>query len=1056
MKKLKLVLGMFSAVVASSGLAGNTCTWTAGAGNGSWKMADNWDTKPVSWNGDTVVLSAQNGVTSLTNDISAGFVLYSIQVVGDTPVTLTGDRLTINNQTTWLTTETPFTCDVEIRPNQSGSYQWISLGDSATFLKPITLNKDNITLRIKTTAGNGSEIIFNAPLVSTASGTQFAFVPKAGDSMWINASISAPTVSTHCNQVDNDVSEIHVSAPMDYSLLHVENRILICEENNVLCSTGKVEWAGYNWNGRLNLNGHDQMTGPLGGDSNYGNNNCRVLESVNPATLTIAGKVSDTTYAIVRGAVSICLNAPSSDVVQTFGKREHDTTGDLDIARGTLKIAEGAKWTNVKRLHVRGEGAAFEVDTANGVVSPLPSLHHLRVGTGGVVRIPAGVTINTHLFYFGNTSFAVGKYSGVAAEGVTQTDAIDGAGVVEVVAPSSDYVFWTGGANDGNWSSPGNWSGGTPSSSKPVKIAPEAYAETITIGAGDTLPSALTIDGSLATVRVLVDGSFEWNPTAVTVNRGGVLEIEAEASIKTTAGAWTVNEGEILVSGGTLDVNSFTGTFKVKGTDQQEGLLRMTSGVISHKPGNWNDSTKMQIQGYGKLLASGGVLRANTAANGHTSIINVGGQMEFSGTAKYEGVETYSEAFSFRVGGTSFGGASSLANKGPIGKLTILAEDGKTNIVAFTEHAKLSGTPLDATTISADGNGLAVLDINSDASFDGSFGHRIIVGVDDKRGELIVRNGYNATGYRGLIVGGAGGKASDKGDSRVSAFGGFGLFRMTGGGMSIGVRNKKVEEGFFPGWSVGEGGQTLAEGKDIFAGRAEISGGCLTNLGFTVVGGAHSSGIVDQVGGEVCLQGGDNCPFLLGLAGGTGSYVLGGGRLELNQDVFVGGAFTNVIRGSDMLVAAYPYPVNDHTAVGTLTVTGGTFVSSKQIMLGANGTGTINVRGSGAAISCASLVLSNTVELATSSTLNFTADANGFTPIEVAGKVVNTSGTTITVDLTEAPASQNSYKLIGYTVWEGPVPACTFVGSADSNFYLTVRRSGLYVRKLQGSCVIIH
>lgn len=1059
MNRAKLAVGALAAFVAVVGLAGNTCTWTAGAGNGSWKADGNWDTKPASFSGDTVILSVKNGVSSLTNDITSGssaIYLYSLQVKGDAPVTLTGGKVGFNNQNTWIETTVPFVCDAEIGQWQKSYWNYFYLGASATFKKQITLSKEDSALRIVTTAGTGVKVVFDGPLVSTAANTTFALLPKTGDSLWVNNSISAATITPQISGYDSsEKREVHVVGPMDCSLLNVNNCDFYCEADNVLCPTGRIEWVGAQYNGQLELNGHDQTTGPLGGESTYGNDNARILVSSSQATLTIASESSATTYALVRGALNILLDAESSDVVQTFGKRTHDTTGNIDVANGTLKVSEGSKWTNVKKLVVRGAGAAFEVDAANGVENPLPSLHHLRVGAGGLLKLPEGVAIKTHLFYFGNTSFAAGKYSGVAADGVTQTDAIEGAGIVEVVAPSSDYVFWTGGANDGKWSSSGNWSGGTPSASKPVRIAPELYAETISIAAGDVLPSALTIDGALAAVHVTVTGSFAWDPTAVTVNRGGTLEIGTGASITTTKGAWTVNEGEILVSGGTFDANSFGGTFAVKGSDGHEGVFRMTGGLISHKPVNWSESTKLQIQKYGKLQASGGVLRANTAANGHTTIINKGGKMEISGGASYEGVAGYSEAFSFRTTMTDFSGNSSFVNKNQNSKISVVADAGETNVVLFSDHASVSGTGLDSTTIAASGNGRAVFEIDTDTPFSASLGVRILVGVDDKTGEFVFRKGYAATNFRGLIVGGASGSSGNTGASLVSAFGGSGLFRMIGGGMTVGVSNKRVEEGFFPGWSVGEGGQTLADGKGIFTGRAEISGGCLTNLGFTVIGGAHSVGSVEQTGGEVCLKGGDNCPLLLGLAGGTGSYVLGGGCLALDQNAYVGGSFTNIINGGNLLSKAYPYPVEDHTAVGTLTVTGGTLVGTKQIMVGANGAGTINVRGSEAAISCASLILSNTVALATSSTLNFTADANGLAPIEVSGKVVNTPGTTMTVDLTDAPASEKGYKLIGCTSWEGPVPACTFVGSPDPEIHLVARQSGLYAKGRKGIVLVV-
>lgn len=98
MKNIVILFGL-PVLAAMTSFAGNVCTWSGRAGNGSWKDAGNWDTKPVDGNGDTVVL-VNTGAEAITidNDIGA-MSLYSLRFgAGSTaPITLTGGTLTLTS-----------------------------------------------------------------------------------------------------------------------------------------------------------------------------------------------------------------------------------------------------------------------------------------------------------------------------------------------------------------------------------------------------------------------------------------------------------------------------------------------------------------------------------------------------------------------------------------------------------------------------------------------------------------------------------------------------------------------------------------------------------------------------------------------------------------------------------------------------------------------------------------------------------------------------------------------------------------------------------------------
>ena len=57
-------------------LAGNTCTWTGGAGDGKWSSAANWDTPPVSGNDDALIFAGGN-VTSENVEIIGPYAKFA-------------------------------------------------------------------------------------------------------------------------------------------------------------------------------------------------------------------------------------------------------------------------------------------------------------------------------------------------------------------------------------------------------------------------------------------------------------------------------------------------------------------------------------------------------------------------------------------------------------------------------------------------------------------------------------------------------------------------------------------------------------------------------------------------------------------------------------------------------------------------------------------------------------------------------------------------------------------------------------------------------------------
>ena len=841
---------------------------------------------------------------------------------------------------------------------------------------------------------------------------------------------------------------------MTYRELVVYNRSLLCEAEDVLCPSGMVRWVGSSYAGTLDINGFAQKAGTFGiiGDLPNQYNRSVLQNSGARATVTLYGGGSTTTWARVTGPIDLCYAPASSADVQTFAGREHDMTGLIVVSNGTFEVASGTVWKNVTKM-ILAETGAFGVRDDNGGKNPTPALVSLKIGADAMLKLGTGAQMSAVVVTRDGKILPDGRYSGVAAEGVTKVDWVEGAGVLVVGAPAGE-VYWKGAAGDGKWSSADNWSGGVPTASSAVTIWGFDGDQAIAMGAGDVLPKSLRIlnDGGIS--KVTVRGlDADWNTATVSIEAGGILEIGEGAAIRTSGKLWKIDGGELKINGGDLSALAFnyasTSPFFVQGTESQTGRISVVSGAFHYQPSTWNDSNKLAVRTYGEIIVSGGTFDAPSKT--WCVFLMEGGRFRVTGSGTYEMSPAdgdYRQAgLSVANGQMVFDGSAQLKvhQKGDF--IEVVAPAGRSSFLAFRDQTTFAfpeaNAYLDKVVIG--GSGPCVLELDMENPLLERFGTRTIVGTGFRKGELIMRRGYARSDYRGLIVGGA--------SETNATVGGSGVFRLKNGVFDVPSNNKIDNEGYIFGCMIGEGGLTHATGKDLYRGHLELSGGALTNGGVTVIGGARSIGSVDQTGGVFYDRSSSIGRFVIGLMGGTGSYVLGGGRLEVAKPMYVGGLLTSCLSGYANL--SPNYPVDAHDAVGTLTVTGGTLACTDQVMVGMDGAGTIDVRGSTASISCASLVLSNTVETATSSTLNFTADANGFSPITVAGAVVNTPGTTMTVDLTAAPASEKGYKLIGCTSWEGPAPACMFVGSADPEIHLVARPSGLYAKGRKGSVLIV-
>lgn len=221
--------------------------------------------------------------------------------------------------------------------------------------------------------------------------------------------------------------------------------------------------------------------------------------------------------------------------------------------------------------------------------------------------------------------------------------------------------------------------------------------------------------------------------------------------------------------------------------------------------------------------------------------------------------------------------------------------------------------------------------------------------------------------------------------------------------------------------------------------------GIVTNLsGNTMIGYGRSAGTYVQNGGETYLKqekGWGLVPVVVvGMRGGIGRLVVTNGVFTSKAGtVFVGGCpeedipvFDNQIHNK-LLWEPESVPVNGHDAEGTVTVVDGVFQSGSNVCVGVDGTGTIEMIGSGGTFTAKHLVMSN----ATSSVARFVADADGFSPITVTESLTVTDGMSVQVDLSDYERTGATFRLFDFG---------SFSGNLD-DVYIEVVKDGETVRK---------
>jgi hypothetical protein len=134
---------------------------------------------------------------------------------------------------------------------------------------------------------------------------------------------------------------------------------------------------------------------------------------------------------------------------------------------------------------------------------------------------------------------------------------------------------------------------------------------------------------------------------------------------------------------------------------------------------------------------------------------------------------------------------------------------------------------------------------------------------------------------------------------------------------------------------------------------------------------------------------------------------MSGGKSEFNNHVYVGGVDLISVGRTE---AQNHMPENDGSSSGVLEVSGGTFTARKSMYVGALGSGTVNLSGSGSLLIDENLILSNSVPGAATLKL----EVSGDTPprFEIGGELVVRDGAKLEVDVSNFATTNVWTKLI--------------------------------------------
>ena len=1052
MKEKVKFFGVFLTVgfLVSAALAGNVCTWTGGAGDGKWSSAANWEGGVIPGAGDIAWLSGSNTAT-INNDVE-NLSLVGIWFTNTVPVTLTGGKITLtgdaNVRTNWFNT-CPVTCyaPLDIVPSHAAARHMI-FDDSTTISNDVTSSsKSNVFFSMEKTNKKRELHIYGAVTMPSAS----VYFQATLDSR--NIHLHGPVAVKKLagsGSAPSGAGWYYLYQPATYGALEIAYRRVSCEAENVLCPTSPVSWMGSYQAGELRLNGHDQTCNWLGGvyysGTNAPNEIARVLSSVSPATLTVKATQSSTTYAIVTGKVSIVYAPDDSALVQTFSIRTNTTEGALIVSNGTVKIDAGSLWRNLPEIRIWKDGT-LEISLENGIANPFPALKTVYIQPGGKLKIPSGVALTAERVLGLGVTIEDGTYSQNASGDIREATWIEGTGTLTVTHVGS-FADWKRPVT-GAWSDGANWVGGTaPSAVLPAQVLNDGEGFTVRVAADAAVATNLTAFANAAfgdpgetafDVTALWPFERAWISfgagTKVEVGNGGHFRYDGGA---TAAAGDAISDDRIVLkdgaqltvkNGGTFSVTNARGRVTVGGgSADSTGTLKVKAdGLFDFYPGVKDVVVDVEKGG---LVDVAGTMRLHRRNDNGANLLRMaGGEMRFSGDAFLD-LHSDSEdikggTLQFGTGKTTFSGSARLQFTGSLNynasMVVAPTEDGETAEVVFDGSSCISNSVqnlyIGSKSTALDGTSTMTMKKGSYWGYSNAnmrMANHVIVGYLKGKGTLNVAGATLRPGMSGIRAGYIASTRTDRDtEGEINLSDGALMTVYATAAYSRSAVSKPSLDNLYGTtvgcWITAKSGVT---GRPA-VGRINITGDTTTVdaiQGHVIVGAGAADGTILMDGKELTVvkdntysaknnDGGvefteyaTNSVMAIGMLTGKGAFIQTAGSVLSNLRTYIGGCETNQYFDGGTITTD-PCRIGQRTAEGLLCISNGTFAATKEVYVGTDGAGTIQV-GPAGTFTAKTLVLSNQ----TSSVLKFVFGENGFSGGVTVTNLVIASGAKLEVD----------------------------------------------------------
>ena len=295
------------------------------------------------------------------------------------------------------------------------------------------------------------------------------------------------------------------------------------------------------------------------------------------------------------GGAGLLWNPGSADYSFVCSTAVSATTGNVEVASGTFKLADGASFTALTSLKVDAAGV-LEVESGSGANFHAESLD---VYTGSKLKLGSDVVVTVGAAALDGLPVMAGTYASAGGDGVKVAAWIEGDGTVVVETGSASAYNWVGGGADTGIATEGNWSPETPDLN-----AGDAFALFAQSGAAATLGR----DASFAGLSLQNGFAFSGTGT-LGVGDLGISALDAVSETTYTFGApleATANQTWAIGANNTFDV---TGGLKGSGNVRVEGDGTLNIGSGAGYTGSIDIGTKATVSGFNALGESGSVAR---------------------------------------------------------------------------------------------------------------------------------------------------------------------------------------------------------------------------------------------------------------------------------------------------------------------------------------------------------------------------------------------------------------------------------------------------------------